>query len=360
VIDAQGVRLDQDEVRRFVTDAAVWGGVAAEDIPLFSDALVDAELRGIESHGITRLPVYVRAFRRGIVNPRPTLSTVRASGATALVDADNGLGVIVGQRAIDRAVELARDHGVGVVAVRNSNHAGMLATHVQRAAEQGMIGFFTSGGPAIMPPTGGIEARLGNGPFAWGIPSDSARPLILDMACSAVARGKIRLYADRGEELPSGWALDASGHETTDPHAALEGVVLPMASYKGYGIAFVNEILSAVLAGACLAAEMPTDFLKGGSTVIDSWACGHLALALDVSRFIDPALFRAGLAHLGEVVLDTPTLSPETTIMLPGEPEDRTRDEREANGIPISETVRANLAAFADEIGIESLTGAQG
>ena len=345
-------RVAADELRRFVADAARFGGMTGDDVPLFVAALVDADLRGIESHGITRLPVYVRAFDQGIVNPTPAISAVRAFGATELLDADNGLGVVVGQRAMDRAVELAERHGIGAVSVRNSNHAGMLATHVERAVARGMIGFFTSNGPAIMPPWSGIEARLGNGPFAWGIPTESGRPLILDMACSSVARGKIRLYADRDEPLPSGWALDTTGHETTDPHEALKGVVLPMASYKGYGIAFVNEILAAVLAGAALAAEMPTDFLKGGSKVIDSWACGHLALAIDVSRFADPDTFTAGVEHLGQVVRNTPTLSPSDTILLPGEPEERTRADRERNGIPVAASVRANLAAFADEIGI--------
>ena len=155
----------------------------------------------------TRLPVYVRAFNRGIVNPLQCFdrSQVRRH---ELLDADNGLGVIIGQRAMDRAVELAGDHGMGVVAVRNSNHAGMLATHVERAAARGMIGFFTSNGPAIMPPPGGSSPARQRA-LRLGIPTESGRPLILDMACSSVARGKIRLYAGRDEPLPSGWALDA-------------------------------------------------------------------------------------------------------------------------------------------------------
>src|SRR5581483_6991251 len=173
---ATRVRVGVADLASFVADAARFGGVADGDVPLFVDALIDAETRGIESHGVARLPAYVRAFRRGVVNPKPAVAVVREGAATALVDADNGLGVVVGQRAMDRAVELARDHGIGVVAVRNSNHAGMLATHVRRGAEQGMIAFFTSNGPAIMPAWGGIEPRLGNGPFAWGIPTGGERP----------------------------------------------------------------------------------------------------------------------------------------------------------------------------------------
>jgi LDH2 family malate/lactate/ureidoglycolate dehydrogenase len=258
---------------------------------------------------------------------------------------------------MDRAVELARVQGIGAVAVRNSNHAGMLATHVRRGAEQGMIAFFTSNGPAIMPAWGGTEPRLGNGPFAWGIPTDGERPLILDMACSAVARGKIRLHAARGEELPPGWALDDEGRETRDPAGALRGVVLPMATYKGYGIAFVNEVLSAVLTGATFAAEMPRDFLKEGSTVLDAWGCGHLAVALDVARFIDPSVFKAGVERLGRIVRDGPTLSGTAQVFLPGEPEESTRQERERDGIPVAESVRAQLAAFGTEIGVPFPSG---
>jgi LDH2 family malate/lactate/ureidoglycolate dehydrogenase len=345
-------------LRAFVAEAARYGGVAEDDLPLFADSLVDAELRGIESHGVARLPAYVRAFHRRIVNPAPNASVVRAGGATALLDGDNGLGVIVGQRAMDRAVELARAYGVGAVAVRNSNHAGMLATHVRRGAEQGMIAFFTSNGPAIMPAWGGIEPRLGNGPFAWGIPTGGERPLILDMACSAVARGKIRLYAARGDELPPGWALDVDGRETRDPTAALQGVVLPMATYKGYGIAFVNEILSAVLTGSVLAAEMPRDFLKEGSTVLDAWGCGHLAVALDVARFIDPALFEAGVRRLADVVRDGPTVLPDARVLVPGEPEEASRVARERDGIPLAAPVRTQLAAFGEEIGVPFPSGA--
>jgi LDH2 family malate/lactate/ureidoglycolate dehydrogenase len=256
---------------------------------------------------------------------------------------------------MDRAVALAESYGVGAVAVRNSNHAGMLATHVERAGQRGMIGFFTSNGPAIMPPWGGRESRLGNGPFAWGIPSGRGRPLIVDMACSAVARGKIRLYAERGDTLPSGWALDGEGRETQDPVAALQGVVLPMATYKGYGIAFVNEILSAVLTGACLAADMPRDFLKEGSTVIDSWACGHLALALNVASFVEADHFADELERLGRLMLETPTVSEDATVLLPGDPEADTRSARERDGVPLHGTVVARLDAFAEEAGIPTL-----
>jgi LDH2 family malate/lactate/ureidoglycolate dehydrogenase len=298
--------------------------------------------------------VYVRSFREGILNPAPELATVREAGATRVVDADNGLGVVVGQLAMDQAVELAAAHGVGVVAVRNSGHAGMLAIHVLRAAARGMIGFFTSNTPAIMPPWGGLEPRLGNGPIAYAIPADGD-PVVLDMACSAVARGKIRLYADRGEPLPDGWALDRDGRATRDPHAALEGVVLPMATYKGYALAFVNEVLAAALSGAALAADMPRDFLREGSTVLDRWCCGHLAIAFDVASFAEPAAFRATVGRLRELMRTTPPAPDGARVLVPGEPEAACRAERIRDGVPLDPATLERLRAFAAEAGLAPL-----
>ena len=211
-----------------------------------SSKLTSVESRHTESSGS---PLTYEPSPPGVVNPRPEVKVLRKFGATELLDGDNGLGVVIGQLAMDRAVEIASELGVGVIAVRNSNHTGMLAVHVLKAASRDMIGYFTSNGPAIMAPFGGREARMGNSPFAYAIPTHSGEPIVLDLACSVVARGKIRMYADHGEPIPEGWALDAEGFPTRDAEAAMDGAVLPMAGYKGYGIAFVTEVIGAVLPG---------------------------------------------------------------------------------------------------------------
>ncbi len=341
--------------RAFVGRAATFAGMPDEDIVRFVDGLVEADLRGHLSHGVVRVPPYVRALLTGVVNPRPHVEAVRQFGATALLDGDNGHGVVVGQIAADRAVELARRHGVGVVAVRNSNHTGMLATHVLGAARQHMIGYFTSNGPAIMAPHGGREPRMGNAPFAYAIPRQTGDPIVLDMASSQVARGKVRMHADRGEPIPEGWAIDERGVPTRDAAAAMRGSVVPMAGYKGYGIALVTEILASVLPGANLSVEMPRAFLEAGSSMLDSWGSGHLAMAINLAAFADPDEFKAEADRLVTYMKETPLAEGTDSILVPGEPEWNTRRHRIRNGIPLDATVASQLDAFAQEIGIESI-----
>ena len=343
-------------LRSFVDRCGARAGVPPEHLPLFVDSFVEADLRGVGTHGVARIPAYVRAFLAGIVNPSPVLRIVRETPATMLIDADNGLGMVTGQLATDFAIRLATSVGVGVVSVRNSNHSGMLAVHVLRAADAGMVGYFTSNGAAIMAPWGGAEPRLSNGPFAWALPrGDGRRPIVVDMAASAAARGKIRQIAREGGSIPAGWALDAEGLPTTDSKAAMKGVVLPMAAHKGYGIGLVNEAMSAVLSGAALATETPRGFLEDGSTVLDSWKIGHLAIAFDPNAFAGPKEFEAGIERLVDSVRSARLAAGATEILLPGEPEWRRRDESLRDGIRLPKATIASLDAFAVEIGIAAL-----
>ena len=218
-----------------------------------------------------------------------------------------------------------------------------------------MIGYFTSNGPAIMAPHGGREPRMGNAPFAYAIPRRTGEPIVLDMASSQVARGKVRMHADRGEPIPEGWAIDARGVPTRDAAAAMEGSVVPMAGYKGYGIAFVTEILASVLPGANLSVEMPRAFLEAGSTMLDSWGSGHLAMAINVEAFADPEEFKTGVDRLVAYMKETPLAEGADSILVPGEPESITRRDRIENGIPLNATVVAHLDAFAQEIGIDRI-----
>lgn len=350
------VRVPVAELRAFVERTGVHAGVPDGHMSLLVDSFVEADLRGVGTHGVARIPAYVRAFLQGIVNPAPNLEVIHRSPAAMLVDADNGLGMVTGQLAMDLAIELASSVGVGVVSVRNSNHSGMLAVHVLRAAKARMIGFFTSNGAAIMAPWGGAGPTLSNGPFAWALPrGDGKPPIVVDMASSAAARGKIRQSAITGGQIPAGWALDADGRPTTDARTAMEGVVLPMAGHKGYGIGFVNEALSAVLSGAALAVDTPRGFLADGSTVLDSWRIGHLAIALDPKIFVGADAFAFGLERLVSSVLSTRLAADSSEILLPGEPEWRHREESMRNGVRLpAGTVRA-LDEFALEIGVARL-----
>jgi LDH2 family malate/lactate/ureidoglycolate dehydrogenase len=343
-------------LRSFVERAGRHAGVPDAHLGLLVDSFVEADLRGVGTHGVARIPAYIRAFLQGIVNPAPNVEIVHQTPAAMLVDADNGLGMVTGQLAMDMAIGLASTLGIGVVSMRNSNHSGMLAVHVVRAAEAGMIGFFTSNGAAIMAPWGGAEPRLSNGPFAWALPRGEGRPpVIVDMAASAAARGKIRQTARTGGQIPAGWALDSDGRPTTDARVAMEGVVLPMAAHKGYGIGFVNEALSAVLSGSALATDTPRGFLADGSTVLDSWRIGHLAMALDPRLFVGADAFGAGMERLVDAVRSARLAADASEILLPGEPEWRRREESLREGVLLPETTVRALDEFALEIGIAGL-----
>lgn len=347
--------VSADSLRFFVNRCATEVGLNPEDSDRFVYGVVEADLRGIASHGVSRLPTYLRALATGVVNPAPDLHVVRSKGAIELLDADNGLGVIVGQQAMEHAIRLAKTFGIGSVSVRNSNHSGMLAAHVLSGPPAGVISFFTSNGPAIMAPFGGREPRLGNGPVAYAIPRRGREPIVLDMACSATNRGRIRLFAETGATLPPGWALDDNGQPTQDASAALRGVVLPAGEHRGSGLAFVNEILASVLAGASLAVDMPRAFLQEGARVLDSWRCGHLAVAFDIEAFADMEAFLDEIEGLCTAVSSCPPVEGGTEVLLPGQVETRTRAGRLRDGIPLSRPTLARLDEVADELRVDRL-----
>jgi L-2-hydroxycarboxylate dehydrogenase (NAD+) len=343
------------DLQTFARAAGQHAGLEESTVELFANSLVEADLRGIDTHGVVRTPAYVDGYLRGYLNPKARLRRIRGRGAVAVYDADNGLGGIVGQQAMDLAVELAREHGVGYVAVRNSNHAGMLAQHVLRAVDAGMAGYFVSNGPPVMAAWGGRDPMVSNNPMAYGFPAGRYPAVVLDMACSAVARGKVRQAAQNDVAIPADWAIDADGHPTTDPHAAMRGLVLPMAGYKGYGIAIVNELLSAVLPGALLSADVSSAFLREGAEALDSWQVGHLAVALDIDTFADRADYLRRTDELIERCKGSRLAPGVTEVLVPGEPEWRRRDERLRTGIPVSATTRALLDQAATRWGIEPL-----
>jgi LDH2 family malate/lactate/ureidoglycolate dehydrogenase len=344
-----------ERVRGFIERAGAASGLREENLRRFVDGVLLADMRGIDSHGVYRVPFYCRGLVNGDLNPEATLRRVRGRGATELVDADNGLGVIVGQLGMLRAIDMAREFGVGIVAIANSNHAGILAAPALLAADAAMVGYFVSNAPALMAPWGGREAMLSNSPFAWAIPA-RPDPVVLDMACSNVARGRIRLAAQRDERIPLDWAIDADGAPTDDPHRAMEGLVMPMAGYKGYGLALINEILAAVLPGAVLSVDVSRRFLVEGARSFDAWGIGHLAMAMDISAFQEPSDFMDRVDGLVERIRTSEVAPGHERIMVPGEPESRVQRKREVEGIPISVPVLAQLREFADEFRLEPLS----
>lgn len=339
--------VGEADLRAFAGRILVACGLAPADAAAVAAGLVFANLRGVDSHGVLRLIQYERTIAAGEVNPDPEVKVIRRRGAIALIDAGGGYGFLPTALAMDTAVDLARSFGVGVAGVRNSHHFGMAATYVLRAAEAGMIGIlFTTTQPIIAPP-GGREGRVGNNPYAVGIPGDP--PIVLDMALSEVAYGRIRLAAAEGRPIPLGWAFDREGRPTTDSAEALAaGLLAPIGGYKGYGLSVVAEVLAGVLTGSPFAQQSHAHAHRAGGV-------GHLALALDPEAFLDRDAFLAGLRQLEAEIRSVPLAAGTGAVYLPGEIERQRLAERRAAGIPISAELAGQLDDLAKRLGVRGL-----
>ena len=235
----------------FATVAAIFGGrgLSDDDAARVAECLLEAELRGLSSHGISRIPIYTKRLRLKLVNPRPEVKMTLVAPAVAHIDGDNGMGFVVASRAMSEAIERARNFGIGMAMATNSNHFGMAASYLVQAIAAGMAAIvFTNASPA-MPIWGGRTPFLGTSPIGIAVPGGDI-PLVLDMATSVAARGRIRRAAQKNEPVPEGWALDAQGRPTTDAQAAYEGVVLPLGGPKGSGLSLLMEAFAGVMAGA--------------------------------------------------------------------------------------------------------------
>lgn len=326
----------------------VRAGMKPDDAFLVADSLVLADMRGVHSHGLMRLPVYVERMQRGGLNPRPSPHVVKETVAMAVVDADDGHGIPAGVQAMDLAISKARSAGVGVVAVRRSNHFGMAWYFVRRAVEQGMVGVACSNADAFVAPWGARQPYMGTNPLAVGIPAGEEPPIALDMATSAGAHGRIVLARDRGEPIPPDWALDADGRPTTDPAAALAGTLLPFGGPKGSAISLIIDLACGPLAGALTGPHIAPLF---GDTARPQ-RLGHLFMALDVAAFTDPATFAREVDASIRAVRSLPPAHGFERVLLPGEREWEEEQRSRREGVAIAPGTLAALAALERELGI--------
>lgn len=324
-------------------------GVSPDDARTIAGCLVEADLRGVTTHGVSRVPVYLDRLRQGLVNPRPAITTEDLAPALARVDADNGPGFIGARRGMDEALRRARMCGIGMVLVKNSTHFGMAASYLLQATRDGMAAFvFTNASPA-MPVWGGRVPFLGTSPFAFGTPgTDGSPPLILDMATSVVARGKIRQAVQRGEPIPEGWALDADGRPTTDAKAAYEGLILPLGGPKGSGLSLMMEVLAGVLSGSSFGGEVGNQYFDNDRPQ----NVGHCFIALSPALALSPADYRARYDALVRRARACDPVDPARPVLMPGEPEALTEATRRRDGIPLTQEDRAVLRDEAGKVGV--------
>ena len=322
-------------------------GIRAEDAARIAYCLVLADLRGVASHGVSRLSIYLERIRRGMVEKQPRFAVTEASPVAALLDGGNGFGFLTATKAMDLAVERADRFGIGMVGVRNSNHFGMAACYLLQAVEAGYAALvFTNASPA-MPVWGGREPLLGTSPFAFGAPGDP--PIILDMATSVVARGKIRRAAAAGEAIPEGWALDKDGNPTTDASAAYEGLILPLGGPKGSGLSLMMEVMAGVMTGAAFGGEVRNQYDRFDAPQ----NVGHMMVAFKPGVFVGDA-YGERMGELAARAKGSTPVHEGQPVLLPGEPEALREAERRRDGIVLAAAELDSIVAEARTAGIDA------
>jgi L-2-hydroxycarboxylate dehydrogenase (NAD+) len=282
-------RFQSRDLESFVARALTAVGLPASDAEQVAQLMILADLRGSDGHGIFRLSQYIRRIRAGGMNLRPNIHVVQETDATALVDGDNGMGHLVMRFATGVAIEKAGRSGIGWVGVQRSNHAGPAALYAMMPLEHNMIGIYLAVGSANhMPPWGGVELLLSTNPIAFAIPASEEPPIVLDIATSVAAYGKVKTKAQRGEQMPEGWMINAFGKPLTDPKRAEEGFLLPIGGYKGYGLALIFGLLAGTLNGAAFGRDV-IDFNKDDKTPTNT---GQIIVPLDISRFSPVETFK--------------------------------------------------------------------
>ena len=350
-------RFHASDLEAFVARTLVAVGLPAAEAAQVARLMILADLRGSDGHGIFRLPQYVRRIRAGGMNLRPKIHIVQETEAMALVDGDNGMGHLVMRFAAQVAIDKAKRSGIGWVGVRRSNHAGPAALYAMMPLEHEMIGIYMAVGNANhLPPWGGIELLLSTNPIACAIPALEEPPIVLDMATTVAAYGKVKTKAQRGEQLPEGWMIDALGRPLTDPKRAEEGFLLPIGGYKGYGLALVFGLLAGTLNGAAFGRDV-IDFNKDDKTPTNT---GQVIVALDIARFSPVEDFKREVDRVIREMRNSKKMIGVDKIRLPGEQSHATWLDRSASGVPMNDTLFNDLQRLASDLGVEGLGGAHG
>ena len=332
----------------FIADALTKGGLPNGDARTVGELMVAADLLGGDGHGIFRLPRYLARLKVGGFNPNPDIRVERRSGAMALLDGDNAMGHLVMKRAADMAIEIAAENGVGWVGAHHSNHAGAAGVYALMPLRKDMIGLYVAVGNANhMAPWGGIELLLSTNPIAVAVPG-AEQPVLLDMATTKVAYGKVKLAAQRGETMPDDWMIDPEGNPVTDPKKGAGGSLLPIGGPKGYGLSLIFGLLAGTLNTAAFGRDV-VDFNADDTSVTNT---GQFIVAIDVKAFGDVKAFKERVEAVRAEMKASPLRPGFDDIRLPGERALAARDKRLAQGIPITPPLLVELDKVASEYGI--------
>lgn len=340
---ARVVRIAEKNLTGFAREILAGAGLRAADAEIVAEVLVWANLRGVDSHGIIRLPRYLNFLSEGAMNPRPEFRILRESGAIAVLDADRGPGPTAMIFAAERAAALARKNGIGLCLVKATTHTGPIGYYARAAARQGCIGIVLAASTPIMAYHGARTAVFSTSPIAIAVPTRDAEPYMLDMASSVAALGRIRQAIDSNQRIPDGWALDSTGEPTTDPNTA--DILLPLGGPKGAALAFMIECLTGLLADNPLTEPTLAGRRRGHGQ-------NGLVIAIDVAAFLGRDAFETHIAALAAIVKDQPPAAGVDEILAPGERGDHVLIERRRDGIPIPQATWARLGEIAAKLGV--------
>ncbi len=335
--------LSEAELTELATAALMGLGLIRKDAADAARVLALAEMFGLSTHGVGRIESYGERLQIKGINPRPSIALEQVAPALIRVDGDNGVGPLIGMRALEAAMETVATTGIALALARGSNHFGPVAPYSYIAAEAGFASLIGSNATTTIAPWGGSEARLGNSPCGFGFPNPGGDPIILDMAISVAARAKIRNAAKAGQPIPDTWATDRAGRATTDPNEALNGFLLPIGGHKGYGLALVVDLLAGLLSGAAYL------------THVKSWVespeepqnLGHYFILIDTKRLGAADWLSGRMNDFVEILHSTPPADPNASVLVPGEIENRNLARARREGVHLNPSLLAKLQAFA-------------
>lgn len=348
--DREAVTVAADDLSALVARMFVAAGVPQHAAATVASGLVDADVEGMPSHGVMLIDMYLDRIRRGSVSTNETAAVISDRDAAVVLDAGHALGQVTGDQAMMLAVERARSFGAGVVTVRHGFHFGTARRFAVKAAQADCIGIVACNTRPLMPAPGGAERVTGNNPIAIALPTDGDIPLVIDMATSEAAMGKIRLAEKARQPIPPTWAVKADGTPTSDPSEAIAGMLLPAAGPKGFGLAFIIDLMCGLLSGGVYGLAVQP--LYGNAAV--PYDCSHLFIAVDVAHFTEPAVFRAGAAAAAERLRNGKRALGVAQLFAPGEPEWRKRQAAQGQ-VRLDPAVAAMLVRYARELRVSAV-----
>jgi L-2-hydroxycarboxylate dehydrogenase (NAD+) len=346
------IRVSVAQLARYITTAMQALGLPEADAATVGHLMAQADLQGSDGHGVIRLPQYSRRILAGGVNVKPNIQVVQERAAMALIDGDNGMGHLVMQQATELAIQKARTCGIAWVGSRFSNHAGPASLYARMPLAHDMLGlYFAVGNANHLPPWGGLDMLLSTNPIAVAIPTAEEAPIVLDMATTVAAYGKVKAKAQRGEMMPEGWMIDRQGQPLLDPKRSEEGFLMPIGGYKGYGLSLVVGILAGTLNGAAMGRAV-IDFNHDDQSVTNT---GQAIAVIDPSAFGDVAEFKARVDQLARELRGSDRMPGVDRIWLPGEQSEAKRVAYARDGIPVAPALLTQLNTVSAQLKVPSL-----